>query len=134
MNETSIKTIFHHQFPFLSELDISHLWTIAAHRSFKNKETIIAKGQKADRLYFIINGTARGFFVEDRGEERTVFIRPEHTFFAAPEILQNQPYSKHTFEAIGQTAVVIFDFAKFVQMSQSNIAISRVTNRRGSIV
>lgn len=114
------------QFPFLSTPDIEILLKIATLKSYKNKQTILRVGQIPNIIGFLSTGMIRGYHIDEEGEEKTVFLRPTHTFFSTPETIQGMQPSKYTYEAIGETEVVEFSFAKFEQLTFTNLAIARL--------
>ena len=114
------------KFPFLSEPDIELLLTIGKFKTYKNKETIIRNGQIPNVMSFISAGMIRGFYIDEEGEEKTVFLRPTHTFFSTPETLHGLQPSKYSYEAIGETEVLEFFFTEFEQLTFTNLAIARL--------
>jgi CRP-like cAMP-binding protein len=113
-------------FPFLTDLDIQQLLTIAEYRCYQNKETIVQSGENARKTFFILKGMVRGYFVNKKGEEKNIFLRQEHTLTGAPESLfQNKP-TKYTFEAILETHLLIYNFDDFMQLAAQNPNINNL--------
>ncbi len=107
-------------FPFLTESDIQQLLTIAEYRCYQNKEKIIRSGENARRTFFTLKGMVRGYFINKKGEEKNIFLRPERTLTGAPESLfQNKP-TKYTFEAILETHLLIYDLNDFIKLAAQN--------------
>ncbi|MGK0391692.1 MAG: CRP-like cAMP-binding protein, partial [Maribacter sp.] len=119
-----MRTILNQNFPFLAESDIDLLLEIGTHCTLKNKETIHSLHGKTTPLYFIIKGMVRGYIIEENGEERTLFIRPTHTFFASPEILKKEKKTKFTFEAINETELLEIPFAQFDKLVNTNLSFA----------
>lgn len=114
------------QFPFLTSSDIDLLLNIATLKTYKNKQTILNVGQIPNVIGFIATGMIRGYHIDDEGEDKTVFLRPTHTFFSTPETIQGMQPSKYTFEAIGKTELLAFPFSEFEQLTFTNLAIARL--------
>ena len=113
-------------FPFLTETDIQQLFEISEYRCFQNRETIVRSGENAQKTFFTLKGMVRGYFVNKKGEEKNIFLRPEHTLTGAPESLfQNKP-TKYTFEAILETHLLIFPFDAFKKVAATNQAINNL--------
>lgn len=115
-------------FTYLDDTTMRQLDDIAVISSYKNKETIIDLSSNEKAVYFTLKGMVRGFSYESTGEERTVFIRPEHTFFAAPELLSDGKNTKYYFEAIQAVEVVSFALDIFMKMTEENILMARLYN------
>lgn len=113
-------------FPFLTRLDIEQLSTIAQYRCYQNREKIVRSGENVRKTFFILNGMLRGYFVNKKGEEKNIFLRPEHTLTGAPESLfQNKP-TKYTFEAILETHLLIYNFNDFQELAAENPRINNL--------
>jgi CRP-like cAMP-binding protein len=121
-----MRTILNQNFPFLAESDIDLLLEIGTHCTLKNKETIHSLHGKTTPLYFIIKGMVRGYIIEENGEERTLFIRPTHTFFASPEQLKKEGKTKFTFEAINETELLKIPFDKFQELVETKLPFARL--------
>lgn len=123
---TKVKQVLKEQFPFLTEDALDALLAIGTVKTYKNKETIIRFEQKTDTISFVLKGMTRGYYVDEMGEEKTVFLRPTLTFFAPPETIEGQKPSKYTHDAIGETELVIFSFAEFENLTKTNLSIARL--------
>jgi len=124
MNTTEQYRILVSTFPFLKEEDIEQLLDIAQYRCYQNKEKIVKSGEIPRKIFFLLKGMTRGYFINKKGEEKNIFLRPEHTLTGAPESLfQNKP-TKYTFEAILETHLLIYDFNDFKQLAQKNPRIN----------
>ncbi len=109
MNPIKIQQIFQSNYPFLKDKDINRLLEIGTYQRLGNKEIIIKGGQNTPMVIFILKGMIRGYFTNAKGEEKNIFLRPEHTISGAPECLfHNQP-TKYTFESILETEILFFD-------------------------
>lgn len=121
-----IKIILKDTFPFLKEKDVNVLLEISKQRRMKNKEVFIKSGQTSQQLFFIINGMMRGYFINKKGEEKNIFLRPEHTLTGAPECLfHNQP-TKYTFESILESDLLIFEKEDIQNIMQTHSNITKI--------
>lgn len=118
--------IFSEQFPFLLPDDIDLLLKIGQFKTYKSKQVVVRQGQIPNVISFIFQGMIRGFQVNEEGVEKTVFLRPTHTFFSTPETIQGLQPSKYTHEAIGITEVLEFSYTAYEQLTFSNLAIARL--------
>jgi CRP-like cAMP-binding protein len=125
-NIKDIKAIFKKQFPFLTENSIELLMAIGKYNKFKNKETVIRFKQKTDTISFVLEGMVRGFYLDEMGEEKTVFLRPTLTFFAPPETIDGQKPSKYTYEAVGSTEMFCLPFTEFEKLTKTDLGLAQL--------
>jgi len=125
--ETS-KEILQEAFPFLQSEDLDLLLEGSRQLTLEHKETISSEGDRISSLYYIVKGMIRGYFISNTGEERTIIIRPTKTFGAPPGILEGATHSKYAFESIQETHLIEFSLARFMELSSSNLGISRLHN------
>ena len=126
MDTAQIKQIISSTYPFLKETDIQQLLTIAKYRMLKNREVFIQAGQNSKKVFFILSGMTRAYFINQKGEEKNIFLRQEHTMSGAPDSLfQNKP-TKYTFESILETKLLIFSFEQIQQLGEQFPNINKV--------
>jgi len=126
MNTAQIKNILRSTYPFLKDRDIEQFLKIANYQSLKNKEIFIHAGQNSKHIFFILSGMIRGYFINQKGEEKNIFLRPEHTISGAPDSLfQNKP-TKYTFESILETKILVFSFEQFQELSTQFPNINKI--------
>ncbi len=89
----------------------------------KNKEAIIKSNKKGTKAFFILKGTIRGYLINNKGVEKNIFLRPTYTFMGAPNALFNEEVSKYTFEAIGETELLVFEFNDLESLALKNPTI-----------
>ena len=109
--------ILQQSYPFLKKEDIEVLLKNAQYRLLKNKEEIICRGELTYQTFFILSGMMRGYFINRKGEEKNIFLRPEHTISGAPDCLFENKPTRYTFEAILATHVLIFDQRVLLQLA-----------------
>lgn len=100
--------------------DVKSFLNICTFIKFKNKESVIKANDKATKAFFILTGTVRGYLLNNEGVEKNIFLRPAGTFMGAPNILFDEPVSKYTFEVIGDTELLLFEFKDFEKLALNN--------------
>lgn len=126
MNTAQIKQILSATYPFLKDTDIQQLLTIAKYQTLKNREVFIQAGQNSKKVFFILSGMTRAYFINHKGEEKNIFLRPEHTMSGAPDSLfQNKP-TKYTFESILETKLLIFSFEQIQELADQFPNLNKV--------
>ncbi|MEL6593592.1 MAG: Crp/Fnr family transcriptional regulator [Bacteroidota bacterium] len=119
-------TVLREQFPFLLEAEVELLLQHSRVVSLQNREAIIEAGQKRAEVFFILQGMMRGYFLNRKGEEKNIFLRPEFTFTGPPDTLFADQATKYTFESILETHLLVMDYHKLLQLAESHSGINRV--------
>ena len=115
-----VKQVLKSTYPFLTDRDIKALLEISEFRILHNKEIIIKSGQNNPISFFILEGMVRGYFINKKGEEKNIFLRPEHTISGAPECLFHNEPTKYTFESILETELLIFKYDELKALGQKH--------------
>ncbi|MEZ4884036.1 MAG: Crp/Fnr family transcriptional regulator [Chitinophagales bacterium] len=126
MNREQIKFILSKVYPFLAGLELDHFLQISTFQKLKNKTKLIEAGHNSPKIFFILKGMVRGYYINQKGQEINVFLRPEHTMTGAPDTLFTNKPTKYTFEAILETDVLFFSFRDFEVLMDKYPKISKV--------
>jgi CRP-like cAMP-binding protein len=112
--------------PTLSDSEISSFLAICTLKTVQNKEAIIKPNTKSTTMFFILQGMVRGYLINPKGVEKNIFLRPEHTFIGDPIALFKGGLSKYTFEGIGETILLAFEFKHFENLALENAGILKI--------
>ncbi len=126
MTLTEQLSILQQSFPFLEAKDLDLLLRYGNYRAVANKEIIIPQGEIQKKIFFILSGMTRGYYVTPEGNEKNLFIRPEKTFTGAPDTLFSDLATRYTFEAIQKTHVLVFRFEDIESLSTTHPNIARL--------
>ncbi|MEL6254114.1 MAG: Crp/Fnr family transcriptional regulator [Bacteroidota bacterium] len=113
-------------FPFLVKEDVEVFLSFADYQVLQNKESLIQAGKISRKAFFILKGMMRGFFINEKGEEKNIFLRPEHTITGAPDSLFNQSPTKYTFESVTETHLLVFDYEEVLTLGYENSRIIQI--------
>ncbi|HAS44697.1 MAG TPA: hypothetical protein DCS93_29735 [Microscillaceae bacterium] len=126
MTKEEIIAIMANTFPFLTTPELDQLWLLGEYRKCANREIIINKGERSNRTFFILKGMVRGYIYTQKGEEKNLFLRPEHTLTGAPDTMFEGVATKYTFEAILETHLLLFHFPQMEQLSSEMLNVARI--------
>ena len=126
LNSTQITEILKETYPFLLDSDIESLMTIAKLKQVSNKTVLIKGGEISKKLFFIAEGLIRGYFTNDKGVEKNIFLRPERTITGAPNSLFNDKPTKYTFEAVGNCVLLEYTQEEFGKLSIANSQFTKM--------
>jgi CRP-like cAMP-binding protein len=117
---------FEERFPLLIDKDFEEFFKISTTQTYKKGERIISIGDTDKTVFIPIKGIVRGFLINYKGKELTTFLIPEFQPFAAYEpIILDKP-TKHAFECLEPTEVILFDYLKLEQLAFRNDRIMKV--------
>jgi Cyclic nucleotide-binding domain. len=126
MNPSTIQQILQDSYPFLQQRDIQLLLEMGEYQQLENKAIIIRSGQNIDKTFFTLRGMVRGYFINSKGDEKNIFLRPEHTLTGAPECLFDNRATKYTFESILESHLLVFRLKKFKAHAEQNPRLREV--------
>lgn len=113
-------------YPFMEKEDIDILMDISEIQILGNKEVFIHSGQVDRRILFLLNGMIRGYFINNKGEEKNIFLRPKHTITGAPDCLFRNEPSKYTFESILESELLVFKIDDIIAKMQTRPNLMRL--------
>ncbi|MDO6438982.1 Crp/Fnr family transcriptional regulator [Cyclobacterium sp. 1_MG-2023] len=94
----------------LSLKDIQVLLKAAKNSSFNKKELLINEGSKRNDVFYIKSGLVRCFNINDKGEEITLKLIPEHQVVANVDLILFSQSSRFFYEALENTEVFFIDY------------------------
>lgn len=113
-----IKQVFQKKFPTVSSEDLDAFVGICRYKSFKNKELLIKTGSTSRNYAFIISGVVRGYFINNEGVEKNLFLRAEGSFVGSSDhILDHRP-TRYSFESILECEMILFNLDDFDELCQ----------------
>ena len=94
----------------LSLKDIQVLLKASKNGSFSKKELLINEGSKRNDVFYIKSGLVRCFNINDKGEEITLKLIPEHQVVANVDLILFSQASRFFYEALENTEVFFIDY------------------------
>ncbi len=126
LNKSEIKNILKNLLPNLPISGIDNLIKISSFSLKQNKDIISKSGQHSKKVFLILKGSIRGYIINEDGIEKNVLLRSEGVFIAdAIGLFKNKP-QKYTFETIGKTNLLVFDFKEFESLAYKNPIILKL--------
>lgn len=125
MDKQTLKNILQKTYPFISHQDLGFFLDISEYRLLANREVIIRAGQNTKLGFFILKGMVRGYFLNRKGEEKNIFLRPEHTFTAAPDSLFLDVPTRYNFESILETHLLVLNMRELEQHMSDRFSFTK---------
>ena len=94
----AIQYVFQRDGMSIKEDCILALAEIAENVSFEKKDTILDIGQKQEYLYLILQGMARSFYIDEKGNDITKLFMRENEFMIGEALFMEE--SLEVFEAV----------------------------------
>lgn len=126
MNTQEQKEIIQKSFPFLTDDDIHEVLDIAHYRECKHRTVLIKAKEINTTIFFTIEGMIRGYFINNKGVEKNIFLRPERTLSGDPNSLFDHKESRFTFEAITDCKFLCFEQADLHDLMSRNPRIMKL--------
>lgn len=104
----------------LTKKDIENFLNITNYAVKTDKEVIIRRGNKSKKAFLILKGTVRGYFFSEAGAEKNVLLRAEGFFVGDARKLFNDEPQKYTYEAIGKSHILFFNYPDFEALAIKN--------------
>jgi len=126
LKEKEIRSTLIKLLPNLPISGINNLLKISEFVKKENKEIISKSGNHSKKVILILKGSVRGYIINEDGTEKNVLLRSAGIFIAdAIGLFKNKP-QRYTFETIGKTHLLIFDFKDFEDLAYQNPIILRL--------
>ena len=113
-------------YPYLTEKEQEVLSAISTIKTFRKKESLFDTSGTVCKVAFILHGMVKGYFVNDQGGERTVFLSEEGLFTGAPESVFRSGTTKYKFEAVIDSEIMLFNCAELYDLSNLHLGIARM--------
>jgi len=126
LSENNITEILKVKLPYLSQNDIENFINITNYLKKDNKEIVLESGNKSKKAFLILRGTIRGFIFNPSGEEKNIIIRSEGIFIGDVRNLFDNTPQRLSFETIGETDILIFNFKDFEDLANTNSNIMQL--------
>ncbi|EPR67063.1 Crp/Fnr family transcriptional regulator [Cyclobacterium qasimii] len=94
----------------LSLNDLQVLLKAAKNGSFDKKELLINEGSTRNDVFYIKSGLVRCFHINDKGEEVTLKLIPEHQVVANVDLILFSQTSRFFYEALEKTEVFFINY------------------------
>jgi CRP-like cAMP-binding protein len=105
----------------LSLKDVQLLLKSARSKSFSKKELLIEEGTEKNEIFIIRKGLVRCYYVNDKGEEITFQLIPEHYIVANADIILFKQASRFNYEAFEATQTYSLEYDVMQSILESNI-------------
>ena len=122
MNPLSLSSLFSE---YLDADDCKKLEQVGNYRSLKKKENVLRQGYNNRDFIFILKGMLRGYYIDDEGNEKDLFLPAENSIAGAPDSLLRNEISIYNFEAIEETKIFFINIDELENIGYENPKIMR---------
>ena len=105
----------------LSMKDVQILLKAASSKSFKKKELLIKENSSKNEIYYIRSGLVRCYYVNDKGEDITFQLIPEHLIVVNFDVVLYDQPSRFHFEAFEPTQTFSMNYDTLQRIFESNM-------------
>lgn len=93
--------------------------------SFQKGDIILGMGEKMNKVYFVVEGIARSYYIDSDGNDITKSFALEYNFCVAESFFTDEP-SSQIFEAIEDMTVIEFDSRELKSYMLSDTALKEI--------
>lgn len=93
--------------------------------SFQKGDIILGMGEKMNKVYFVVEGIARSYYIDSDGNDITKSFVLEYNFCVAESFFTDEP-SSQIFEAIEDMTVIEFDSRELKSYMLSDTALKEI--------
>ena len=120
----AITTIFQRSGAPVSGEKIEALASIAQETSFPKQATILDIGQQQDSIYLILQGMARSFYIDEKGNDITKLFMREGEFLIGEALFMEE--SLEVFEAVEPLKCLRFPAKEYKEILLSDPVLQRL--------
>ena len=119
-SENEIKKTLTELFQHFSQNEIERFYKYTKYVKEKDQTVIIDRKIHENKVYFILEGAVKGYFIDHKGVERVVFFRSKGFIVADIGSVFYDLKPNYTFETIGETHLLRFNFTDFENLCREN--------------
>lgn len=123
MDKENLIKQLHTFFDDFSEDDVKLFLQICEFKTYSGKTVILKSGSTKRKAFLILDGSARGYIIDEKGEEKNILLRSKGIFVGDADVLFGNQPQKLTIESIDQTTVLLFSLDDFEDLMKYNKAI-----------
>lgn len=120
----AIKYVFQRGNIPVGDVKIKALASIAEDISFSRQDTILDIGEKQPYLYLILQGMARSFYIDEKGNDVTKLFMCENEFLIGEALFMEE--SLEVFEAIEPLKTLRFEAKAFKEILMSDPILEKI--------
>ena len=120
LSEKEINNILKEKLPNLSQKDMNDFFNITTYKKMGKNKIILKSGMQTKKAFLILDGTVRGYIVDDKGIEITILIRSEGIFVADVRKLFTDQPQRLSFKSIEESHLLLFNYKDFESLANSN--------------
>lgn len=146
MQQSDVRALIKPYFSDLSETELHSLLSICEFKSYDTKSIILKAGNRSKNAFLVLEGSVRGFVMDENGEEKNILLRSKGIFVGDADALFTDEPQKLTIMSIDSTKILMFSINSFealafqyagiqrLYMSSLKEAILRLTYRVNSMI
>jgi len=110
-------------FPQLTSSEIENFYSFTTYVKKEDQSVILDVNNPRKEMFIILNGAVKGYFHDQKGQERIIFFRPKGFLVADIGNIFYDLEAKYTFETIGETHLLRFNFTDFETFCKQSIRL-----------
>ena len=112
--------------PNFGEKDLEDFLSITTYKNVNKNVIIQRSGVQSKKVFLILQGTVRGYIIDEKGVEITILIRSNGIFVADTGTLFNDEPQRMTFKSIDEAHILLFNYKDFESLANKNPRIMQL--------
>jgi CRP-like cAMP-binding protein len=112
--------------PNLYEKDIENFLSITTYKNVNKNVIIQRSGIQTKKVFLILEGTVRGYIIDEKGVEITILIRSNGIFVADTGTLFTDEPQRMAFKSIDESHILSFNYKDFESLANENPRIMQL--------
>lgn len=96
--------------------------------TLNNKDIVIMEGEKADKLFLMIHGIVRGYYIDEKGNDITKCFADEGKFFGT-ECFLSKNNATFTIECLEDCKVIKFQYSLVDEIVKNDEELNALFNK-----
>ncbi|MGG5319082.1 Crp/Fnr family transcriptional regulator [Enterococcus sp. AZ072] len=124
--KTSLQTLVNrYRKTAISEETVAQIAALGSMKKFQPGDLIVASGDKESRLYLLVEGLVRKFYLDNQGNDLTHLFMQEGRIFGTHNVVYAGQVMCN-FEAVEPCEVVCFDYTKIQELMMEEPSLTWV--------
>jgi CRP-like cAMP-binding protein len=94
----------------ISDSELEYCLSMLSYEVYKKKDILLKEGEVCSKIYFVVKGLLRIYFIDDKDEEKTFHFCLENTFGTDYESFLKGIPSSFSIQAMEDTDVLVISF------------------------
>lgn len=113
----------------IEKQDIENIKQSIKLKKCKKNEILISNNQICDKVFFVISGLIRTFYIDEKGIEKTRLISIENMFCSNWASFHNQSENNEFIQSLENTEIIYINYQNFYELVNKSQRLNKIYTR-----